>query len=401
MAFATDLVDEGFETVVARARDRGGFDAVEMGAIYHHARDVHPHNPRHTVRFLDGGACFFRLDPAAFAGQRIQPKRAALLDEVDPLRRLQEAADALGVGTRAWAIALHNCALGERHPDATTENAFGDRLLTDLCPANPDARAYARTVLGELSRTGVETIVAESVCHLPFDHGFHHERTPYPLSETTRFLLALCFCEHCRARAERAGVAVEAARAFVREAVAAAVNGEPSPLDGVPLERTAVAALAGGELGGMLAMREGVVGSLVAEAAESVEAAGPARFVFMDSMGAGEGADQTGPPVADRAWRFGIDLPAVARSCHGVTALGYSRGFARFAADVERYREVLPEGTPLSLVVRTMPPDCLGPTDLGPKLAHAEKIGIDWVECYVYGLMRLEGLDWFRAGRRR
>ena len=47
-------------------------------------------------------------------------------------------------------------------------------------------------------------IVAESICYMPFDHGFHHERTPYPLSETTRFFLSLCFCPHCQARARKA-----------------------------------------------------------------------------------------------------------------------------------------------------------------------------------------------------
>ena len=59
MVFASDLIDEGFEVVADVARDRGGFEAIELAAIYHHARDVHPHNPVHRVLFLDGGALFF------------------------------------------------------------------------------------------------------------------------------------------------------------------------------------------------------------------------------------------------------------------------------------------------------------------------------------------------------
>jgi hypothetical protein len=401
MVFASDLVDEGFATVVDAARERGGFAGIELGAIYHHARDVHPHNPVRKVRFLDGGALFFRPDPRAFAGQRVQPHLAAMLDEVDPLRRLIEVAADRGVAARAWTITLHNFTLGERYPDVTAENAFGDRLLTDLCPANPDARAYARTATAELARTGVEAIVAESVCYMPFDHGFHHERTPYPLSETDRFFLSLCFCSHCRANAVRSGVAVDRLRAWIRGELDRALNGGTGALDDVPLERAAVAAIADGEVGGLLAAREATVTSLVAEITAAVEAARPARFVFMDSMGADELADQTGPLLADRSWRFGIDVAEVARNCHGLSVMGYSRDDTRFAADLNRYREVLPEPAPLSLVMRALPPQCEGADDLRSKLTMAEKAGVDWVEVFVYGLMRLEALDWFREARAR
>src|SRR5262249_10956467 len=150
----------------------------------------------------------------------------------------------------------------------------------------------------------VDSITAESICYLPFDHGFHHERTPYPLSDTTRFCLSLCFCQHCRARAVAAGVDVDGLREVVQAEVGRALAGVPSLLDDVPLEREAVATIAGGEMGGLLDVREEIVTSLFAEITDAVEAAGPARFTFMDSHGADEGADQTGSFIADRAWRF-------------------------------------------------------------------------------------------------
>jgi hypothetical protein len=103
--------------------------------------------------------------------------------------------------------------------------------------------------------------------------------------------------------------------------------------------------------------------------------------------------------VADRSWQFGIDLPAVAEQCHGLSVMGYSRENGRFAQDLDRYHAIVPAGTPLSLVVRAMPPDCFGAEDLRPKLRLAEELGIEWVECFVYGLMRLEGLDWFREAQ--
>jgi hypothetical protein len=401
MVFASDLIDEGFEAVADVARERGGFEAIELAAIYHHARDVHPHNPVHRVRFLDGGAFFFRPDPRAFSGQRIQPHLAGVLEEVDPLRRLLAVGRARDLSVRAWTINLHNFTLGERYPDAAVENAFGDRLLTDLCPANPDVRAYVRTATAELSRAGVDAIVAESICYMPFDHGFHHERTPYPLSETTRFFLSLCFCPHCQARARRAGVAPDHLREAVRVELDRALRGDASRFDDEPFQRAAVAAFFDGEMGAMLDAREETVTSLVGEITEAVEAAGPARFVFMDSMGAGESGEQTGPFVADRSWQFGIDLPAVTRNCHGLSVMGYSRDNRRFREDLDRYRELLPATAAISLVVRAMPPDCYGLDELRPKLLTAAGAGIHWIECFVYGLMRLEGLDWFRLARPR
>jgi hypothetical protein len=80
--------------------------------------------------------------------------------------------------------------------------------------------------------------------------------------------------------------------------------------------------------------------------------------------------------------------------------MGYSRDNRRFREDLDRYRDLLPT-TPISLVVRAMPPDCFGPDELRPKLVTAAEASIDWVECFVYGLMRLEGLDWFRLARPR
>jgi hypothetical protein len=395
MVYATDLLGEGYDRVVKRARDDGGFDALELAAIYHHARDVSPHNPHH-VQFLDGGAWFFRPRPESLAGLRMQPHMARVLETEDPLRRLMDAAGPAGLDVRAWTINFHNYTLGERYQDCATLNAFGDRLLTDLCPANPDVRAYGRTATAELAHTGVSSIIAESICYMPLEHGFHHERNAYPLGATASFLLSMCFCDHCARAAEAGGVHVDRLRRFVAAELEQSLAGATSALDDTPLEREAVAALCGGDMGGYLAARETTVTTLVAELTQAVENEGPARFVFMDSMGADDAGDQSGPLVADRSWRFGVQPEAVAAACHGLSIMGYSRDDERFRADVDAYRDRLGAETPLSMVLRAMPPDCFGPDELAAKVAYARQCGVDWIELYVYGLMRLEGLAWMR-----
>ena len=156
--------------------------------------------------------------------------------------------------------------------------------------------------------------------------------------------------------------------------------------------------LGGGVLSRLLDARERVVTSLVADITEAVVHAAPAcRFVFMDSMGASDAGEQTGPPIAHASWRFGVDLAALATRCHGISMMGYSRSHERFSSDARAYRESLGPEVPLSLVLRAMPPDCLEPSDLAPKLDLARALGVDWAEFYAYGLMRLSGLDWIRA----
>jgi hypothetical protein len=119
--------------------------------------------------------------------------------------------------------------------------------------------------------------------------------------------------------------------------------------------------------------------------------------MFMDSLGADDAGEQTGPLVIDTSWRFGVDVPAVAAASHGISMMGYSRSMERFRADAQAYRDRLGRDVPLSLVLRAMPPDCLDPTDLPPKIGLARALDVDWVEFYTYGLMRLSGLDWIRS----
>src|SRR5260370_8178409 len=72
-AFATDLRDEGIETVLENVAGRAGAGGVTMAAAYHHGRDIFPHNPVGKVRFLDGGAIFFQPDPSRYRVILLQP----------------------------------------------------------------------------------------------------------------------------------------------------------------------------------------------------------------------------------------------------------------------------------------------------------------------------------------
>ncbi len=397
-AFASDLVDEGMEAVLDNVAGRAGLGGVTMAAAYHHGRDIFPHNPARKVHFLEGGSVFFRPDPDRYRGLRLQPRVSALARESDVLADLCRAASARSLRTRAWTVYLHNYTIGEAHPESACRNAFGDAHLTDLCPSNPDVRAYVNALTADIASKGVATVVAESLHFHGLEHGFHHERYLIELGAFGRHLLGLCFCEHCLASARARGVDTEALQKEARKELERLFAGPPEPEEPeLVLER--VGAFAGGELAAYIDTRCATVTSLVAEAEHSAAVHG-AGFAFIDLSGAVKGyatGHPQGNPAPETAWQFGIDVAGVADACGQVEAIGYAAAPERLRLDLSAYRSIIGPGRRLSVIMRPMAPDCDSPGNLGAKLAVAHDLGVIEAGFYHYGFMRLASLDLIRS----
>jgi hypothetical protein len=390
-AFPSDLADEGVETVLGNLQDRAGLGGITPAFVYHAARDVFPHNPRRKVVLTDRGALLYPPDPSLYEGLRIAPRIDAAALEHDVLAETCRAAEARGLAVNAWTVFLHADRAGD-HLDCVTQNAFGDLYPADLCPANPDVRAYVRALVTDIARYDVQAIVAESLHYHGLEHGYHHERYFTELGSRGRYLLGLCFCEHCLARAAHAGVDGDAVQNTVRGELEQIFDDRRAVTEG-EFEPKQL-----GELAPYLTVRADTVTTLAAEAAEAAAAAGK-RFVFMDLSGAVKGyatGRPVGGPAADVAWRFGIDLAGLQRVCPEVKVLGYAAEIDRVRLDLDTYAGVL-GGHALSLVLRPSPPDCETPENLAAKVALARELGVSRVDFYHYGLVRLEALDWMRA----
>jgi hypothetical protein len=388
-------------TVLDNVAGRAGLGGITLAVGYHHGRDIFPHNPVRKVRFLEGGTVFFRPDVARYRNRVLQPLVSKLAQQSDVLEDLCRDGAARSMRVRAWTVFLHNYALGEAHPECACRNAFGDPHLTDLCPSNPEVRAYVASLSADIASRGVAEVVAESLHFHGLEHGFHHERYFVELGALGRFLLGICFCEPCMAAARERGVDAEGLRGEVRRELESrfAHSAAPEPSE---LDRDDVARFAAGELGGYLAARDVTVASLVAEASDA-SAEHRAGLVFIDLSGAVKGY-ATGRPQGDSApsiaWQFGIDVGAVAAACGHVEAIGYAADPERLRSDLAAYREIIGGHNRLSVILRPMAPDCDGPENLSRKLAIAREAGV--VECgfYHYGFMRLESLDLVRSALR-
>jgi hypothetical protein len=384
--------------VLDNVAGRAGVGGITMAAAYHQGRDIFPHNPARRVHFLEGDCVFFQPDLSRYRGLTLKPRVSALAKESNVLADVCRLASARSMRARAWTVFLHNYSLGEAHPDCACHNAFGDAHLTDLCPTNPDVRAYVKALSGDIAAKGVTTVVAESLHFHGLEHGFHHERYFVELGTLGRYLLGLCFCDHCLEAARLRGVDAKRLQAEVRGEIERRFAAEPAP-EAPEMVRETVGAFAGGELAAFIDSRCATVESLVAEATKSAAANG-AHLAFIDLSGAVKGyatGRPQGEPAPATAWQFGIDVGGVAAASGQVEAIGYAADPDRLRLDLEAYRAVIGPDRRLSVILRPMAPDCDSAENLAQKLAVAGDAGAVETGFYHYGFMRLESLDLIRS----
>jgi hypothetical protein len=298
----------------------------------------------------------------------------------------------------AWTVFLHNDRLGFAHPECATQNVFGDRYLTDLCPSNPDVRTYARTLASDIARYKVSTILAESLHFHGLGHGYHHERYFEELGTVGTYLLGLCFCDHCLDAARGRGVDAEVVHCSVRDELERRFADGGDGEDPEELTREDLEPFGGEQLLGYLDTRTETVTSLVDEVATAASGGG-VSLAFLDLCGAEKGF-ATGHPEGEAApalgWQMGIDAAALSEVCDTVAATGYATDPGRLNLDLNVYRAVVPDPSRLGLVLRPMPPDCRSADNLAAKVALARERGLGRLDFYHYGFCRLQALDWVR-----
>jgi hypothetical protein len=396
LAFATDLLDEGLETVAENVQHRGGAGGITLAAAYHDARDVFPHNPRRVVYFQEPGAVFFQPTPQRFRDLKLQPVVSGLIGDSDLVAELVSVAHRREMDANAWVVLLH-VDRGRAIEEFAHRNAFGDPYLTQLCPSNRDVRAYARAVIADVASRRVNTILMEAFHFLPFPHGYHHERAFIEISALTSFLLSLCFCDSCTQAAAERGVDVASLRGAVQETIRKGLLSDeldPVAADDPMLVRS----MFGGELGGLLDARSHAVTSLVAECVEAARDVETQTVVMpVDPSGAimgYVGGKPTGPPAPSISWRLGIDLEQLVRVADAVEVMAYASTAERVLVDLEAYVQALPGSSKLGVILRPLTPDCESAENLRSKLEVASSLGFGRVDFYHYGLTRLDALDW-------
>ena len=382
-AYPWDVLDLGIDSVVADIRDRAGLNGIDLATSYHAGRFFQPRSPRRKTYFPEDGTIYFQPSLALWRDRAIVPKVADLVTERgDVLRDLIRQRDKTGLSVACWTVCLHNTRLGMLHPGACTRNAFGDPNYYSLCPSHPDVRAYAVTLVQDLTRHYQPEIVQlESPGFMGYYHEYHHEKDGVGLTAEDDFLLSLCFCDACLQRASAARIDGTAAQRTVRNWIQQSAEREvPSPRWPDFARRGIDVFGDHPEVQAYVLWRFEPVTSLVADIRA---AADPGTRIEVIDINDG--------------WRSGSDLAAFGKICGSVLLCAYDRSPAAVGAAVDAARKMLEPQRHLGVGMRLCYPEMKSAGDIVERTLAARRAGATDMHYYNYGLVPAARLDWVRA----
>ena len=377
-----DVQDQGIERTTADLRDRAGLNTVSIATSYHAGRFLQPRSPVQKAYFPEDGTVYYRPEDATWDGKVIRPLMASNVSERgDMLAALATARDEGGMSLSCWAVCLHNTRLGMLHPGHVTRNAFGNANYYNLCPSSPAARDYVVTMVAEITRLHQpDMLELESPNFMGFAHEYHHEKDGVGLLPEDDFLLSLCFCDHCMARAGKAGVDAAGARETVKRFIAEMCDREVPerqfpdfPAAGIDAFKALPA------LHTYLEWRTEPVTSLVADIREQAD---PATKIVLIDLKDG--------------WLGGVDLATVGKVCDGAILCCYFMEPDAVADLIRAGRAALGPDRFLGAGYRVFYPEVTSAAALAARAKAAIEAGADGINFYNYGLIPELRLDWVR-----
>ena len=266
-----DITDEGIDACFDYLGDTCGLNQISVAAVYHSGTFVLPHNPKHLVRWDDGSA-FFTPQHSRWRETRLRPILGDCVDTSGYMTRIVDNARRRDWDVLFFTVFHFSHSMAQRYPDACCVDAMGERNRGDLCPGNPDVRAYDLAIVEDLMATyGGDGIRHESLGFSGWGGHFVRNKVGLMPSPRDRHLLGLCFCGHCMERARQAGCDAIALRRTICEHLYESVPKNPDEWDvGPPDEEWARAAFSG-QLWAYLEVRCDTVTSLFEGVQEIVD----------------------------------------------------------------------------------------------------------------------------------
>ncbi|MEY9199913.1 hypothetical protein [Sinorhizobium sp. CCBAU 05631] len=377
-----DVQDQGLAGTISDLRERAGLNTVSLATSYHAGRFLQPRSPSQKAYFPEDGTVYFRPDRTLWNDKEIRPLMARNVEERgDMLAELIADRDRGGMKVSCWTVCLHNTRLGMLHRGHVTRNAYGNPNYYNLCPSSPAARDYVVTLVRDISvNYQPDMLEIESPNFMGFAHEFHHEKDGVGLNEEDDFLLSVCFCEHCIARAAHAGVDADGARQTVRRFIAEMCEREIPEKQFIDFPAAGIDAFRHHRaLHDFLMCRTEPVTSLIREIKN---AAHPGTKIVLIDLKDG--------------WLGGVDLGAVGKVCDGAILCCYSMTSAAIASVISSGRASLGAEKFLGVGLRVFYPEVAWADDLADRAKAAVGAGADGVNFYNYGLIPARRLDWVR-----
>ena len=383
-SYSWDFQENGVANSVNELK-KIGINTITLACSYHAGKFLRPKGKNGKVYFPEDGTIYFKSNPSKYGAIKPAPNSVATNGDV-----LTELIETKGLSVNAWIVLMHNSRLGAENFDSTVQNAFGDPYIYALCPSAPDARAFAIALTKDLTQSyKVDGISIESIGFPPYEHGFHHEMSFVKPNKWLSQYLGLCFCKHCVAGAESAGVDATALKARVAKNIHDYLSGD---ID-YPSDMAEVFWLADVEsdldLRKFLDYRKSVVTSLVKEIRSSVRSG--VEVAIIPSV--------AGP--AGGAWYEGSDLKAIAEITGVIEACFYEAETQRIKANLLDIKRRTNNIGKIKGILRPAFPDLVNEEAVVDAVLALWDGGVRDIGFYNYGHIRSQSLNWIETALKK
>jgi len=378
-AFAYTFFREPAEKVIPELKSYG-FTGINLALNYHGSRDLLlRQGPQ--LEYLADGFHYYKSDASAYEKDAYKPALTDQLPSNELLDSVIKVAAANDFKVNAWAVYMHNSAIGMASPEAAVTNVFGNKFLSELCPINPAVRGYALGLTKDLVSRGLNGVVAESLHFHGARHGEHHERFFIELSPVSEFLFSLCFCKSCIANYQITG---NDAQPLINKVTGllTEVFKTQDPWLGRQLSKDLLAEVVGPEILKYLSAREEKLASLYEEVVKVSKAAGSV-FKLVDQAPL---LDMQSANALDNSWQVGIDNQRINKIVDRYEPLIYRPDAEGVSALAQNYLKNTTTG--VTAILRPTYPDSTSRDNLEKKVSSLTKLGISEIDFYLLDTMR-------------
>lgn len=294
-----------------------GFSSLNLCLKYHATRNLFVRHGM-AMMHLEDGAHYYETNSSFYTEKNIAPLTNSDHIVSQKMQDLVFSANKSNIALGAWSVFLHDSKLAASRPDCVSINVFEQKLNPNMCPSNPSVRAYVMGHVREMINMGFSHIAFESINFAPFRHNEHHERFFFNSGPITDYLLALCFCTHCKSLMESAGVDVPVVQKNIAQVLRTSLEAE-DPLLEMKLTQENLVAVIGEVFLTIQQVRENVVSNFHTEIS-SVLNENSVTSRFLDSTPL---SNRTSVTPYDDLWIQGASLTNIASSFSAIEPLLY------------------------------------------------------------------------------
>jgi hypothetical protein len=362
-----------------------GLSGINLALNYHASRDfLLRQGPQ--LEYLSDGFHYYKVDKSNYETDALIPSDFDQLPSNQLLENILSEAQKQDFEVNAWAVYMHNSAIGMTHPESTVTNVFGNKFLSELCPVNKKVQGYAIGLTKDLASRGVKSIMAESLHFHGARHGEHHERFFMELSPATEFLFSLCFCTDCKANfSGNADTLAERIKSKLQ-----IVFDDKDPWLGKVLSKELIAEILGPEILDYLSARELAVANLYQDVVSVAHKAG-VKFKYEDQSPL---LDTTSANTLQRSWELGINNQRISKIVDTYEPLIYRTNSEGVAGLANSYLKEV--SVPVSAILRPTFPDCTDEQNLITKVKALKDLGIKEIDFYLLDTFRPRDLTWIK-----